>query len=417
MIRRRLEYCSGSTPGAIMVVLSISTLLFCTKCEVGPRRDLRATEIPSPAWTRSRVPNLAKGPDGSVFMSWVQANPDESHTLFFSRFGVKGAWSEPTEIASGSNWIVNWADFPAIAVTGRSGILASWLEDVEVGEDAYDIRLALSQDGGISWSPSFPVHDDRSPTEHGFVSLVALADTLWGVFWLDGREMVSDDGGMTLRFASVSTAGAVSDAVILDERTCECCQTSAVHAADGSLIVAYRDRGPDEARDISVVRHTGNAWSGPHPIHRDDWRIAGCPVNGPAIASQDSLIAISWFTLGSASQPTVFTAFSADCGASFDVPVRVDLGDPLGRVNVAFLDDHSVVSCWLELMGDSTMIMARRVDRQGTLSKPLRVAQTSQDRASGFPRMATCQTGVLLVWTEIGERQLVKTAVIAVEGS
>jgi len=38
---------------------------------------------------------------------------------------------------------------------------------------------------------------------------------------------------------------------------------------DGTVLIAYRDRTPDEICDISIVRRRNGVWSG--------------PVNGPAI--------------------------------------------------------------------------------------------------------------------------------------
>ena len=77
-------------------------------------------------------------------------------------------------------------------------------------------------------------------------------------------------------------AGVAENEEELDARVCDCCQTAAV-ATQRGLLVAYRDRGPDEVRDISVVRFESGRWTEPHPLHSDGWKIAGCPVNGPAM--------------------------------------------------------------------------------------------------------------------------------------
>ena len=47
-------------------------------------------------------------------------------------------------------------------------------------------------------------------------------------------------------------------------------------------VAVYRDRSPEEIRDISVVRLVDGVWTEPAPVHADNWMIEGCPVNGPA---------------------------------------------------------------------------------------------------------------------------------------
>jgi hypothetical protein len=90
------------------------------------------------------------------------------------------------------------------------------------------------------------------------------------------------------------------------------------------VILAYRDRSEGEIRDISIIRYAGGYWNSPYTLHKDDWTIAGCPVNGPMLANHENNVAIAWYTSPN-STPTVNVAFSKDEGASFDAPLRVDL--------------------------------------------------------------------------------------------
>jgi len=61
-------------------------------------------------------------------------------------------------------------------------------------------------------------------------------------------------------------------------------------------IVAYRDRSDTEIRDIYVSRSVGSNWSQPVAVHRDNWQIAACPVNGPALSADGTAVALAWFT-------------------------------------------------------------------------------------------------------------------------
>ena len=71
-----------------------------------------------------------------------------------------------------------------------------------------------------------------------------------------------------MRFAAVEAEGKLSEEALLDERVCECCQTSAAVTSEG-VIVAYRDRSEGEVRDIYYVRRQNGAWSAPQAIYED----------------------------------------------------------------------------------------------------------------------------------------------------
>src|SRR5687768_7988980 len=76
-----------------------------------------ADSIPSPAGPGSAEPNLAVGPDGRVYMSWLEP-ADSGYALKFSSFDG-ASWATPRTIRSGRDFFVNWADFPSIVVLGK----------------------------------------------------------------------------------------------------------------------------------------------------------------------------------------------------------------------------------------------------------------------------------------------------------
>ena len=80
---------------------------------------------------------------------------------------------------------------------------------------------------------------------------------------------------MTLRSATISTAGVIKEQVI-DERVCECCQTDVAIASSGPVVV-YRNRTESEIRDIYVVSGKDDGRTEPFAIAEDNWEIHGCP--------------------------------------------------------------------------------------------------------------------------------------------
>lgn len=354
----------------------------------------RIEELPSPAGTGAAEPHLAAGRHGSLLMSWI-----ENGSVRVARF-AEGAWEEPSTVVARNDLFVNWADFPSVVELSDATLLVHWLQKSGAGKYAYDVRYALSKDRGKSWSPPRVLHDDGTQTEHGFVSLVAdAARPLAHAVWLDGRNM-ANGGDMTLRYATIASDGTIASPAELDTRTCECC-TTALAATDRALVAAYRDRSAEEIRDVSVVRGNAIGWSAPTPLHRDGWKIAGCPVNGPQLDARGDEVVAAWFT-----KDRVLVAFSRDGGATFGEPRRIDAGKPTGRVDVVLHEDGEAFVTWI----DGSAIVGRRVSRDAAPGPVFTIARTTTARASGFPRAARVAGRTYVAWTEIEPRKRIRLA-------
>lgn len=362
----------------------------------------------------SGQPNLFATSDGRVLLTWHERGSRGSYDLKVAERSAKGAWSAPKTIASGNPFFVNWADFPSLVELADGSWLVHWLQKSAASTYAYHVFTAFSRDRGATWTAPIVPHRDESPTEHGFVSLVA-----WGngaaLAWLDGREMSSqagEGGSMTLRFTTLESDGTLGEEVLLDDRTCECCQTAMARTRRG-LVVAYRDRSADEIRDIAVVRLVDGKWTAPRKVAEDNWRFPACPVNGPSVAARGDSVALAWFT-GSGGEPKVYLAFSTDGGANFERPIRLDQGNPLGRVDLDWLPDGSALVSWLESAGERADIRARRVSLRGRADRPVTVASSSEARSSGFPRLAVAGDRVIFAWTAVGESGGVRVASVEI---
>lgn len=371
----------------------------------------------SPAGVDSREPELTTTADGRIILSWVEKVTDKRYAL---RFAVRDAdrWSAAGTVAQGENWFVNWADFPSVIALADGSLAAHWLVKSGKGTYAYNVNIARSSDGGKTWGKPIVPHTDKTQTEHGFVSLLPLPDGRVGAVWVDGRNLKdvkeSHDEetplpvSMTLRYASIDAAGRLSDETQLDERVCECCQTSAALTSEGAIAV-YRDRSDKEVRDIYSVSRQQGSWTSPRSVHADNWEINGCPVNGPSVAADGRRVAIGWYTEAGAS-PRVKVVFSNDAGATFGGPVEVDDGQALGRVDVLLLPDGSALMCWMSGTAEGGAIKVRRVRPDGSLGPASVVAETNISRSSGFPRMARLGDEVHFAWTEFGKPSHVRTA-------
>ena len=403
---------------SVAVLLSVlAVLIWSTRGQsqvmsISTNWPLTVTALASPAAVDSGQPQLS-ALGNRVVLSWVERSGDRA-TLRFSERTDSG-WTEARTVASGADWFVNWADVPSVIPLQHESMAAHWLQKSAASTYAYDVRLALSRDRGRTWSPSVTPHHDGTRTEHGFASLFPMPGQGLGAVWLDGRQMKEgahegmDAGAMSLRGALFGPDGNQASELLIDDRVCECCPSATAVTTDGP-IVAYRNRTTDEVRDIYVSRMVGGKWTEPRAVHDDNWRIAACPVNGPALSANGRDVAIAWFT-AVGDQGHVYAAFSSDSGATFGPPVRIDDAGAVGRVDIELLADGSAAVTWIEFADQRSEFRIRRAERGGARSPSIAVSGISAGRSSGYPRLARRGNELLFAWVESGEKPRVRTAV------
>ena len=374
------------------------------------------TSIVSPAKDSCGEPFLFTGKQDLVYFSWIE-KISGMHYLRFSTL-ENDQWSDPITIASGDKWFVNWADYPVMMSDGNNNLTAHYLQKSSTGTYSYDINYLTSSDKGKSWKNRGLLNDDGLPAEHGFVSMSPFADKVF-VSWLDGRETAKDNmpdakatvkaehkehhGQMTLRGAILDHNGNKEKEWQLDGRVCDCCQTSAA-VTDNGPVVVYRDRSPEEIRDLAIVRFVNGQWTAPSIIFPDHWEIDGCPVNGPRIDASGNVLGIAWFTMKD-NQGEVKVIFSGDGGATFGNPIRVNDHKSIGRVDIVMLDSTTAMVSWME----GAVIKAAKVYSKGIKEQSVIIGQSSESRAGGFPQMTKSGENIVFAWTDDKTRSI-KTA-------
>jgi hypothetical protein len=365
---------------------------------------------PAPAGSASA--NLHVGPSG-LYLSWIAGHDaPRPPGLEFAVFRNQ-QWSQTRTIFAGDRIVVNGADFPSLLELADGTRVADWLVQSAAAGEASDVVTARSVRDG-AWEGQATPHRDGTPAEHGFVSLVPLGASRYGIVWLDGREFAShaegDPGARTCLMWSEGTGEGFEAETVLDERVCDCCQTAAVATASG-VLVAYRDRSAEEVRDIALVRRDANGWSKPYALATDGWKIAGCPVNGPALDAAGNRVVAAWFTMHG-ERAAVRVAFSLDGGATFGAPVDVDEGHAIGRVDVALLPNGDALVLWMETTDrGGASIRARHVSERRR-DAAFEVAASSAAGSSGFPRLVCFETTVYFAWTEASSPLCVRLAAL-----
>ncbi|MFT7669210.1 MAG: hypothetical protein ACI8X5_001910 [Planctomycetota bacterium] len=377
--------------------------------------NFRLDALASPAGPGSSLPHLIHGADGKVYLTWIESEGGNTGTLRLSVLADDG-WGEPVDVFYAEDLFLNWADFPSVCVLENGVLLAHWLRRGETPQ-GYFAEFSLSVDRGHHWTEPKTLHSDLSEVEHGFVSFVPIDSTSFGAIWLDGRKMLGKKHGvgeMALYFRTITATGELGTEMVLDDRVCDCCQTSLVVAPGGDLIATYRDRSVQEVRDISMVRFDGKSWSDPKFVHEDGWLIAGCPVNGPRVAFVKDATAAVWFTGAGAEAGNVFVAFKGALSTSFGFPIVVDEGHPMGRVDVVGLGDSILVS-WLEFVGESgSEWRIRRLWEDGRKGDFATIGEVPSSRSSGYLRMAKNGADTILAWTAGDIELRVETAKLRV---
>lgn len=364
-----------------------------------------------------------------VALSWLEKDPTSAadHPIFSLKLAIQDGdrFGQVVTVHRGPGFFANWADTPSLfALRPSKGapserLIAAWLAMLGSGTYSYGIQTAFSHDGGRTWGLRGLLHDDASPTEHGFVAFTGDPTGKSGAgvaFWLDGRAMLagedsghdhdhgqngsgSSPGAMHLRLARFDAEGRVGSSILLDDRVCECCQTSAAWTDEGP-IVAYRDRSDAEVRDIAVLRVGKNDELRRTLVHADGYKTFACPVNGPALAAAGRRVALAWFTEAK-QEPKVKIAWSEDAGATFGAPIVIDEALPLGRVDLALDQQGAAYVTWLRqksLESDGAELRVVRVEPNGKFQPAQVIATTSKKRSSGVPRLIHDGKRLVVVW-------------------
>jgi len=396
---------------------TLAGLALITGC--GPETPASSVSvIDVPAAADSMGPNLVVGADNTTVLSWME--PDgEGFALRYAKLGDHG-WGTPRTIARGDDWFVNWADFPSVVPLSENLWGAHWLDSQPEGGYAYDVKVAMSSDGGDTWSDPFIPHFDNTPTEHGFVSLFPDANGM-GMVWLDGRNMVNEfdennvgASGMTLRAATFGLDQTPSQAALVDDLICDCCQTDIAITSDGPVAV-YRDRTTAEVRDIYVSRREFGEWQPGTPVAEDNWEIPACPVNGPVIKANGNTVVVTWFTAAGGNS-LVQAAWSNDGARTFSDPIEVSTDLPLGHLGAALLPDGDLVVAWHKKIGQGgAELLLRRVSSSGDVSDVYPLREAADVFAFSVPQVTARDDNVVVVWTsQIDDQYGVESAAVPV---
>jgi hypothetical protein len=298
-----------------------------------------------------------------------------------------------------------------------------------------EIRVSRSTDGGGTFAPSRALQAAGAPGDRGWHAMALDAQGVAHVMWLDHRGLAAATAGDHRTHGAQAAGSAAAhdmekaaiDGVAMAERSglfyardggeptgerelakgvCYCCKVALATTPSGGLNAAWRHVYPGNIRDIAFIASSdgGRHFSAASRVSLDDWHLAGCPDDGPAMSVDGRGTAhLVWPTVLSTSEPegALFYASSAD-GKSFTPRVRIPtLGSPKPmHPQVLAISAERVVVAWDEVLNGVRQAAVRslRFDEAGQPIFGAAERLGAPDSPSSYPLLVSTPRGTLAVY-------------------
>lgn len=177
---------------------------------------------------------------------------------------------------------------------------------------------------------------------------------------------------------------------------CDCCRPALAFDSEGQAVIAARFVYPGNIRDHGLIRVPA---LGPAVVQRitfDQWQIAACPTQGPALAiTQAGRHHLAWFTLGA--HRGLFRAYSDDAGAHFSAPEAFGDPDAYAMNPAVAAQADAVVVLWQEYRRGSIRVLTQRSADRGASWGPARELATATG-AADRPELLVHENRFFLSW-------------------
>ena len=273
------------------------------------------------------------------------------------------------------------------------------------------LKSTFADDGG-PFSSELRLNDDqREISRANFTAIGTAPGGRIYVAWLDGRNdleakevfmAVSEDGGRSF-----------SKNYPISALACPCCRPN-IGFLDGgkTMVVTYRDNGSpsadgvaDNVRNHLMIRSNdgGQTFSDPVVISDDGWTFNRCPHAGISIDvdSEDRIHAIWWTGSRTPDEAGIYYSYSEDGGKSF-APRQFIADAPADRVlhtEVTVDKNDTVYVAWEDVKEDKSRIfLAHRSASKGEWSPIYQVSGSTWN--TFYPMLTTDDKSLYVSWTE-----------------
>jgi hypothetical protein len=288
---------------------------------------------------------------------------------------------------------------------------------------ATEIKVARSRDGGRTFLPAESVSAPGAAGDRGWHAMTLDAAGRAHVMWLDHRglaarkaeshahrEAAAMDGAAMAQLSGLyywPGAGAERE---LAKGVCFCCKVAMTAAPGGAIFAAWRHVYPGNIRDIAftVSRDGGRTFTAPARASADQWQLAGCPDDGPAVTTDaQGTLHLVWPTVIGGDQPegAIFYASSGD-GTTFSPRQRVPtLGAPRPmHPQIAVTGSGALMVAWDEVIDGVRQAAWRSVtiDAGGrpVFGEAHRLGAAGA--SSSYPMIVATAKRPLAIWVDAG---------------
>jgi len=408
------------------------------------RAAVTTVTLAVPGRTNANVSVSADGP--FVVATWSASLPGGSTDIYAAVSRDTGAtFSAPVRVNSTpGDARVNGEQPPRVVLIPGAGsppaVVVVWTSKSAVGTT---ILSARSNDGVRTFGTSTIVPNGEAPGMRGWESVTVDARGAVRVLWLDHREMAkpAEGGRLPMNHSQaghdssadekrdgaamaqqsklyIATVGDPASARSLLGGVCFCCKTAIVTAPNQAIYTAWRHVYPGNVRDMAftVSRDGGRTFAAPTRISEDNWRIDGCPEDGPAIAADArNQIHVAWPTLvgdgpGGASSIGLFYARSLD-GRTFSSRLRIPTEGLPHHPQIQVVGGD-LVFAWDELKdGARRAVIARRPLEGGAQANFVRQV-VSNDGPGVYPALAVSGQRAIVAWSSTGPQSAIRLAAL-----
>lgn len=279
-------------------------------------------------------PQIAVSPDGTVYVAWstrqeIEGRRFPASNLLLARSVDGGrSFEEPIYVNDDHDGPPAGHTFHNLAVGPDGSVFVSWLDSRPDDVVAHAVPVPSGFTYDHPRGPSAPFFDDayRNQAPHNEMDTLEENEN-------HGRHSASST---SVRVARSSDGTQFEPSVVVVRGTCQCCRTGLHIDQNGALYIAWRHIFGENTRDIAVARSYdgGRTFSLPTRVHEDGWDIDGCPHAGPSIATDaHDAVHVGWYT-AAPGRIGVYYAVSETGGTSFGEPQSLASGVPISRVDV-----------------------------------------------------------------------------------
>jgi hypothetical protein len=297
-----------------------------------------------------------------------------------------------------------------------------------------EIRVARSRDGGRTFAPARALQAAGAAGDRGWHALALDGRGVAHVLWLDHRGLAPpgnragkptaqgashdhhmerdaiDGVAMAMRsglYYGREGEGPASERELV-KGVCYCCKVAMATTPSGGIYAAWRHVYAGNIRDIAFLASTddGQHFGAPVRVSIDDWHLAGCPDDGPAMSVDGRGTAhVVWPTVlgGATPEGALFYASSAD-GKAFTPRIRIPtLGSPKPmHPQVLSASADRVLVAWDEVV-DGVRQAAVRSLRFDDAAQPIFGAARrlgSPETPTSYPILVATSHGTVAVYVE-----------------